>query len=195
VLGRVLVTLVPSEPETHGLLALMLHCQARRKARHSSEGRFIPLDRQDTDRWSRPLMEEAEEHLRLAAASDRMERFQLEAAIQSVHARRAVTGETDWQAIALLYEGLVRLAPGIGARVGRAVALAQAGDPVTGLKALGDIPADRVTTYQPYWAARGHLLHLAGRSHEARQAWERAMGLTDDPSLRHYLSERIAASA
>jgi predicted RNA polymerase sigma factor len=139
-------------------------------------------------------MEEAEEHLRLAAAFDRMGRFQLEAAIQSVHARRAVTGETDWQAIALLYEGLVRVAPGIGALVGRAVALAQAGDPVTGLEALGDIPADRVTTYQPYWAARGHLLHLAGRNDEARQAWERALGLTDDPSLRHYLSERIAAS-
>jgi RNA polymerase sigma-70 factor, ECF subfamily len=89
----------------------------------------------------------------------------------------------------------VRVAPGIGALVGRAVALAQAGDPVTGLEALGDIPADRVTAYQPYWAARGHLFHLAGLNHEARQAWERAMGLTDDPSLSRYLSERIAAGA
>jgi predicted RNA polymerase sigma factor len=195
VLGRVLLTLVPSEPETHGLLALMLNCQARRKARHSSEGRFIPLDRQDTDQWSRPLMEEAEEHLRLAAAFDRMGRFQLEAAIQSVHARRAVTGETDWQAIALLYEGLVRVAPGIGALVGRAVALGQAGDPVTGLTALDDISPDRIASYQPYWAARGHLLHLLGKSSDAREVWQRAVGLTDDPALRQYLMGRIGGSA
>ena len=192
VLGRVLVTLMPSEPEAHGLLALMLHCQARRNARHGGDGRFIPLDRQDANQWSRPLMEEAEEHLRLAATSNRLGRFQLEAAIQSVHARRSVTGETDWQAIALLYEGLVRIAPGTGALVSRAVALAHAGDPAMGLGTLDDIPADRVDTYQPYWAARGHLLHLVGESAGARQAWERAMGLTDDPALRQYLTERIA---
>jgi predicted RNA polymerase sigma factor len=192
VLGRVLVTLMPAEPEAHGLLALMLHCQARRKARHSGDGRFIPLDRQDANQWSRPLMEEAEEHLRLAATSNRLGRFQLEAAIQSVHARRASSGETDWEAIALLYEGLARIAPGIGALVGRAVALGQAGDPGAGLDSLDDIPADRIATYQPYWAARGHLLHLLGDSNDARKAWEYALGLTADPALRQYLAGRIA---
>jgi RNA polymerase sigma-70 factor, ECF subfamily len=191
VLGRVLVTLMPSEPEAHGLLALILHCQARRRARYSGDGRFIPLDRQDASQWSRPLMEEAEEHLRLAATSNRLGRFQLEAAIQSVHARRAVTGETDWQAIALLYEGLARVAPGIGSLIGRAVALAQAGDPAAGLRALDDIAGDRIVTYQPYWAARGHLSHLLGNSSDARKAWEHALGLTDDPALRQYLAERI----
>jgi len=191
VLGRVLVSLMPSEPEAHGLLALMLHCQARRKARHTTEGFYIPLDRQDTSRWSWPLMQEAEEHLRLAASFNCMGRFQLEAAIQSVHARRAVTRETDWQAIALLYEGLVRIAPLIGSLVGRAVALAQAGDPAAGLGALDAIPPGRIATYQPYWAARGHLLHLLHRNDEARKAWEYAAGLTDDPALRRYLTERI----
>ena len=69
-----------------------------------------------------------------------------------------MTGKTDWQAIALLYEGLVRIAPRIGSLVGRAVALAQAGDPAAGLGALDDISPDRIASYQPYWAARGHLV-------------------------------------
>jgi RNA polymerase sigma factor (sigma-70 family) len=195
VLGRVLVKLMPAEPEAHGLLALMLHCQARREARHSCDGRFISLDRQDTNQWSRPLMDEAEQHLHVASDLNRLGRFQLEAAIQSVHARRAVTGETDWQAIALLYEGLARIAPGIGSLVGRAVALAQAGDPVTGLTALDDISSDRIASYQPYWAARAHLLHLLGKSSDAIEAWQRAVGLTDDPALRQYLMGRIGESA
>jgi RNA polymerase sigma-70 factor (ECF subfamily) len=194
-LGRVIVSLMPREPEAHGLLALMLHCQARRNARRNDEGRFIPLDRQDTNNWSRPLMAEAEEHLRDAASFNQMGRFQLEAAIQSVHARRAMTGETDWQAIALLYEGLARIAPGIGLLVGRAVALVQAGDPVAGLGALDDIAPERIASYQPYWAARGHVLRLLGKNSEARTAWLRALGLTDDPALRQYLMERINESA
>ena len=193
-LGRVMVNLMPSEPEAHGLLALMLHCQARRAARHDHDSRYIPLDRQDTDLWSHPLITEAEEHLHVAAGFGRVGRFQLEAAIQSVHAQRAVTGETDWHAVALLYEGLVRIAPGIGSLVGRAVALAQSGDPAAGLGALDDIPADRIASYQPYWAARGHLLHLLGYSAEARKAWERAIGLADDRALRQYLIERVAES-
>jgi predicted RNA polymerase sigma factor len=86
-----------------------------------------------------------------------------EAAIQSVHARRASSGETDWQAIALLYEGLARIAPGIGALVGRAVALGQAGDPGAGLDSLDNIPSDRIATYQPYWAARGQPASFVGR--------------------------------
>lgn len=192
VLGRVMLNLMPSEPEAHGLLALMLYCQARRDARRGEGGRFIPLDQQDTALWSQPLIAEAERHLSLAASSSRMGRFQLEAAIQSAHARRAVTGETDWQAIALLYEGLVRIAPRIGSLVGRAVALAQAGDPGTGLEALDDIARDRIASYQPYWAARGHLLYLLGKTDDARKAWQRAIGLTDDPALRQYLMERIA---
>ncbi len=194
VLGRVMVSLMPSEPEPHGLLALMLHCQAHRHARRGEEGHFIPLDKQDTDKWSRPLISEAEEHLSVAAGFSRMGRFQLEAAIQSVHAQRAVTGETDWQAIALLYEGLVRVAPGIGSLVGRAVALAQAGDPGAGLTALAEISPDRIGSYQPYWAARAFLLHSLGNDAEARNAWQRAIGLTEDPALRQYLMERIAES-
>jgi RNA polymerase sigma-70 factor (ECF subfamily) len=191
-LGRLLVQLMPREPEAHGLLALMLHCQARQGARHAGDGQFIPLDQQDTTKWSGELMREAEEHLQTAAGFKSLGRFQLEAAIQSVHAGRARTGRTEWPEIALLYAGLIQIAPGIGSLVGRAVALAQAGQPAAGLAALDAIPPDRIVSYQPYWAARGHLLHLLEQTDEARQAWERAAGLTDDPALRQYCARRAA---
>jgi len=189
-IGRTLVQLMPDEPESRGLLALMLHCEARRAARFNSTGEFVPLDEQDATLWSQPMMDEAEQHLHCAAGFKQLGRYQLEAAIQSVHASRAKSGHTDWREIALLYEGLVRIAPGIGSLVGRAVALAQAGDPAAGLAALEELPRDRVTSYQPYWAARGHLLHLLNRKDEAQGAFTRAAGLTDDPALREYLFKR-----
>jgi RNA polymerase sigma factor (sigma-70 family) len=186
-IGETLVQLMPGEPEAQGLLALMLHCEARRAARYRSNGEFVPLDQQDTALWSQPMIDEAEKHLRSAAAFKRMGRYQLEAAIQSVHANRAVSGCTDWPEIALLYEGLVQIAPRIGSLVGRAVALAQAGKPAAGLAALEEIPASRVADYQPYWAACGHLLQLLNQRDEARKAFTRAATLTDDPALREYL--------
>lgn len=191
-IGRTLIQLMPAEPEAHGLLALMLHCEARRAARYTSGGRFVPLDQQDTTLWSRPLMAEAESHLRSAAAFKRMGRYQLEAAIQSIHASRASTGNIDWREILLLYKGLVQIAPGIGSLVGRAVALAQAVEPAAGFAALEEVPAGRVEGYQPYWAARGHLLQLLNRRNEAHQAFARAASLTDDPALREYLLKRSA---
>lgn len=189
-LGRMLVQLMPAEPEAHGLLALMLHCEARREARFTREGVFVPLDEQDTTRWSREVMAEAEKHLRLASSGHRLGRYQLEAAIQSIHADRAVSGRIDWGEILLLYEGLVKIAPTIGSWVGRAVAMAQAGDAAAGFAALGEIPEERVRDYQPYWAARGHLLHLLHRNAEAREALTRAASLTDDPALRAHLFKR-----
>ena len=192
-LGRMLTQLMPREPEVHGLLALMLHCEARREARYTSDSEFVPLDRQDTALWSQSMIDEAEMHLRSAAAFKQMGRYQLEAAIQSVHASRAKTGRIDWKEIALLYEGLVRIAPAIGPLVGRAVAIAQAGDPAAGFAALEQIPSDPTATYQPYWAARGHLLRLLNRKDEAGQAFTRAASLTDDPGLRDYLFKRAAA--
>jgi predicted RNA polymerase sigma factor len=190
-IGRTLVQWMPAEPEAHGLLALMLHCEARCAARYSNQGEFVPLDQQNTARWSQPMMEEAERHLRSAAGFKRMGRYQLEAAIQSIHASRATSGCVDWPEVALLYEGLVRIAPGIGSLVGRAVALAQAGQPAAGLVALEEIPANRIADYQPYWAARGHLLELLNRK-EASNAFSRAASLTEDPALREYLHKRSA---
>ena len=186
-IGRTLVHLLPAEAEAHGLLALMLHCEARRAARYTSDGEFVPLDQQDTALWSRTMADEAESHLRSASALKRMGRYQLEAAIQSIHASRVGTGRIDWPQIALLYEGLVQIAPVIGSLVGRAVALAQSGKPAAGLAALDEIPANRVADYQPYWAARGYLLQLLNQKGEAQQAFSRAASLTDDAALRKYL--------
>jgi len=94
-LGRVLLQLMPGDAEVQGLLALMLHCEARRPARRGQDGRYVPLSEQDPKQWSLPLMEEAERHLSEAFKLGRSGRFQLEAAIQSVHAGRARTGRTD----------------------------------------------------------------------------------------------------
>ena len=124
--------------------------------------------------------------------SSSMGRYQLEAAIQSVHASRAKTGRIDWKEIALLYEGLMRIAPGIGSLVGRAVAIAQTGELAAGFAALEQIPADQTADYQPYWAARGHLLRLLNRNDEAVEAYNRAASLTDDSALREYLLQRSA---
>jgi predicted RNA polymerase sigma factor len=193
-IGRTLVQLMPTEPEARGLLALMLHCEARRGARYTRNGEFVPLDKQDTSLWLQAMIEEAEELLRSAAGQKRLGRYQLEAAIQSIHAHRAVSGCIDWEEILLLYEGLVRIAPGIGALVGRVVALAEAGKPMEGIAALDEIPSERIANYQPYWAARGHLLHLLNRKDEAQEAYTRAASLTDDSALRAYLLRRSAES-
>jgi predicted RNA polymerase sigma factor len=187
-LGRLVVQLLPDEPEAAGLLALMLHCEARRAARRDASGAYVPLTRQDVTRWSRAMIEDAEHVLAEASRAKRPGRFQLEAAIQSVHVRRATTGRTDWEDIALLYEGLVRIAPTVGARVAQAAALAEARGATAGLSTLEAIPAEAIDTYQPYWALRGHLLRSLGRSDEARDAYARAIGLSEDPAVREFLS-------
>ena len=187
-LGRLVTTLLPDEPEADGLVALMLHCEARREARRDAGGGYVPLNLQDVARWSRPMIEEAEARLLAASKAKRPGRFQLEAAIQSVHARRAVTGSTDWEAIALLYEGLVRLAPTTGARVGQAAALAEARGAEAGLAALEGIPKEDIGAYQPYWALTAHLLKRLGRAGASRRAYERAVGLSEDPAVRGFLA-------
>jgi RNA polymerase sigma-70 factor (ECF subfamily) len=102
-----------------------------------------------------------------------------------------VSGEIDWEEIALLYEGLVRIAPRIGLLVGRAVALAEAFNAKMGLAALEALAADeRVATYQPYWAARAHVFARLGKSEDAKVAFERAASLTEDARMRRYLLRR-----
>src|SRR5882762_5422907 len=125
-LARVLLGLMPKEAEVHGLLALMLHCEVRRAARRAPDGRYVPLSEQDCQKWSRPLMEEAERHLGEASSRRCTGRFQLEAAIQSVHAERARSGKIQWNAIMMFYEELIRISPTLGTRTGYAAAVAEA---------------------------------------------------------------------
>jgi predicted RNA polymerase sigma factor len=194
-LARVLLQLLPDEPEAQGLLALMLYCEARRPARRAPNGDYVPMSEQDTRLWSAPMILEAEQTLAAAAARQRAGRFQLEAALQSAHTERARTGRTDWDGIAILYEGLVRLAPTVGAVVGRAAALGEASGPEAGLLALESIDVDSVTCYQPYWAVRAHLLRRLLRTREAIDAFDRAIGLTEEPAIRQFLLRRRARAS
>ena len=189
-LARVLCDQVPEDPEVHGLLALMLHCEARRPARRSADGKFVPLSEQDPREWLAPLMDEAERELVAAARHARPGRFQLEAAIQSVHAERAHSGQTDWKAIKRFYDQLVLIAPSLGAAVGRAAAHAEADGAQAGLALLDAIDSEVVTSYQPYWAVRAHLLRESKRAREAKDAFDRAIGLSEDDAVRSFLLKR-----
>jgi RNA polymerase sigma-70 factor (ECF subfamily) len=194
-LARVLLQLMPSEGEVQGLLALMLHCEARRPARRGPDGRYIPLSEQDPNLWSLPVMEEAERHLAEAFQRGRIGRFQLEAAIQSVHAERARSGRTDWSAIVLFYEQLIRLSPALGTRAGYAAAAAEANGPEAGLAVLESIDPDAVSHYQPYWAVRAHVLEKLGKTAEASDAYDRAIGLSEDPAVREFLLQKRGQSS
>jgi RNA polymerase sigma-70 factor (ECF subfamily) len=190
-LGRLLVQLMPAEPEAKGLLALMLHCEARRNARRMHDGAYVPLLEQDVTRWSRETMDEAERWLSDASQAKRFGRFQFEAAIQSAHAQRARTGKTDWDTIALLYEGLVSLSPTVGARLGHSAAVAEAKGPENGWTLLQAISPAEAADYQPYWALTAHLLTRMHRSSEAAAAYSRAIGLCEDPAMREFLRQRM----
>ena len=189
-LARVLLHLMPGEAEVHGLLALMLHCEARRTARRGPDGRYVPLSEQDCRKWFVPLMEEAERHLNEASSRGRSGRFQLEAAIQSVHAERARSGGIQWNAIMVFYEQLIRISPTLGTRTGYAAAVAEAKGAETGLAALDGIDLDEVSSYQPYWAVRAHLLQRVGDTPAALDAFDRAIGLAEDPAVRQFLLQR-----
>jgi predicted RNA polymerase sigma factor len=189
-LARVVRERLPDEPEVRGLLSLMLFCDARRAAGRSQGGRYVPLSEQDPADWSAPEMQEAEAELAEAARFGRVGRFQLEAAIQSVHVDRARTGRTDWAAIVMFYDQLVRVAPTLGARVAQAAAVAEASGPADGMALLDALGIPVVATYQPYWAVRAHLLGSLDRLAEAAAAYDRAIGLTEDPAVRRFLLDR-----
>ena len=191
-LARVLLQLVPGEAEAQGLLALMLHCEARRAARRDRGGRYVPLSEQDPNLWSLPLIEEAERHLAEASKCGQPGRFQLEAAIQSVHAERVRSGRVEWTAIVGFYEQLNRISPTIGMRTGYAAALAEAKEAERGLAVLDALNPDAVSCYQPYWAVRAHLLESLGRDAEAQHAYDRAIGLAEDPAVREFLLQKRA---
>jgi RNA polymerase sigma-70 factor (ECF subfamily) len=140
------------------------------------------------------MIEDAEQYLSVAAEGAQLGRFQLEAAIQSAHAQRACTGHTDWEAIALIYEALVHVAPTIGALVGRAAAVAEARGAEAGWGMLEAIPTDAVKSYQPYWAVAAHLLKRMQRASDAQAAYSRAIGLCEDPAMREFLIRQSRAS-
>ncbi|MBW8907139.1 MAG: RNA polymerase subunit sigma-70 [Betaproteobacteria bacterium] len=191
-LGRLIATLLPEAPEALGLLALMLHADARRHARRSAAGEFVPLAAQDPARWDRALIDEAEALLLRASAMRAPGRFQLEAAVQSAHAARRLTGKTDWSAIVQLYDALLAITGSVVVAINRAVAIAETRGAAAGLAELEPLADDaRLAQYQPYWAARAALLARAGNAAAAAAAYQRAIGLESDPALRAFLQREL----
>jgi len=190
-LGRVVTELLPSEPEALGLLALMLHAEARRPARRNPQGDYVPLAEQDSSLWDAQMIEEAEALLHRASNLDVIGRYQLEAALQSAHVHRRRTGQSNWQEVVQLYDALLAIVVSPVVAINRALAIAELHGPSVALEALQKVAADaRLADYQPYWAARAELLAKTSSHDEARQAYEIAIGLESDPAVRHFLQQR-----
>jgi RNA polymerase sigma-70 factor (ECF subfamily) len=195
-LCRIVTELLPDEPEAFGLLALMLYAEARRAARRGPEGAYVPLRDQDTRRWDAEMIAQAEAALLRASGIGRIGRYQLEAAIQSAHVERHLTGATNWPAILTLYNALFARTGSPVAALNRALALAAVDGPEAALRTLDELAEDnRLLDYQPYWAARADLLARSGRTPEADHAYERAIGLERDPAVRQFLEQRRASLA
>jgi RNA polymerase sigma-70 factor (ECF subfamily) len=190
-LAVTLAGLLPAEPEALGLAALLSLSLARSAARGAPD-EYVPLEEQDPAAWDAVLIREGERYLRRAHALRSIGRFQLEAAIQSVHCARASTGVTDWVALRQLYTALLQVAPTLGARVAHAATIGRTDGPHAGLAALDAITDAALQRFQPAWATRAHLLALAGRAKEARAAYDRAISLTTEPAVRRYL-QRVAS--
>ena len=188
-LATTLAELLPGEPEALGLAALISLSLARRPARGTAD-EFVPLDEQDPSLWDAELVRLGERYLHQARALGRMGRFQIEAAIQSVHCARATAGVTDWRALRTLHAALVSIAPTLGARVAHAAAIGRVEGARAGLNALDAITDVAAQRFQPAWATRAHLLAVAGRADEAAGAYQRAISLTTDDGARRYLERR-----
>ncbi len=189
-LARLVTHLLPDEAEAYGLMALMLFCEARRPARRTPDGAYVALSAQDVGLWDAAMIGDAKAALATAASHQKLGRYQLEAAIQSLHARRRDGDAVNWRSVADLYASLVAMAPTVGAMVGRAAAIAEADEATAGLAALDAINGDRVNGYQPYWAVRADVLGKLDRVAAARDAYTRALGLTEDGAVRAYLQKK-----
>ena len=189
-LAETLALLVPDEPEALGLASLICLSMARAPARVDSSGAMVPLPDQDTSRWDAALIERGERYLVRAHQVGRIGRFQLEAAIQSVHCDRRNTGLTDWQALRKFHTALADIAPTLGAAVSLAVVIGETDGPTAGLAILDELDSPQARRFQPAFAARAHLRARAGDTLGAAEALDRAISLTTDPATRAYLQRK-----
>jgi RNA polymerase sigma-70 factor (ECF subfamily) len=191
-IGSVLVELMPDEPEAMGLLALMLLTDARRDARTRPDGSMVRLSEQDRTRWNRDQIVEGHALVRACLRRDRPGPFQIQAAIAAVHADATTAGRTDWGQIVALYDQLLAVQPTAVVALNRAVAVGERSGAEAGLEVLDSIDVERLVEYQPFHAARADLLVRAGRTSEARVAYDRAIELTANPTERAFLEARRA---
>jgi RNA polymerase sigma-70 factor (ECF subfamily) len=195
-LGHLVATLLPDEAEVLGLLALMLYTEARRGARRDANGEYVPLASQDTALWDSAMLEHAELLLRRASALGSFGRYQLEAALQSAHVHRRLTGVANWAHVVQLYDALLELSGSPVVAINRALAIAELRGAEVALAAIEVVSSDpRLIEYQPYWAARAALLARTGAVTEARHAYDVAIGLERDPAVRRFLQQARAHHA
>jgi RNA polymerase sigma-70 factor (ECF subfamily) len=188
-LGRVLWELMSDEPEVAGLLALMLLLDSRRNARVNRAGDLVRLKDQDRSRWNEPRILEGTALLEHALATRRVGRYQIEAAIAAVHAGAGRPEETDWHEIAILYGELARVFPSPVVTLNQAVAVGEAHSTEAGL-ALTDEVASALEEYYLFHATRAELFYRQSRYVEARQAYDRAIGLAANDRERAHLIKR-----
>ena len=191
-LTRVLVAMLPREPEASGLLALMLLTDARRAARVDESGEAVLLEEQDRSLWDRELIAEGLELSRTAAAGGPAGPYTVQARIAAVHAEATDAAETDWLRIARLYAWLAEIAPGPVIELNRAVAVAMSEGPEQGLELIESI--EGLDGYQPLYTARADLLRRLGRNGEAAAAYRQALELTSNAVERRFLERRLAES-
>jgi RNA polymerase sigma-70 factor (ECF subfamily) len=191
-LGRLLLSLMPDEPEVLGLLALMLLIDSRRAVRTDASGDLVTLDEQDRSLWDRQQIDEGRELAERSLRTRRPGPYQLQAAIAALHAEPQRPEDTDWTQIALLYSELLRRAPSAVVELNRAVAVAMAFGPEAGLKLIDELAeSGQLGDYYLMHAGRADLLRRAGRKAEAATAYERALALCNNPVETRYLRRRL----
>ena len=187
-LARLLVRLMPDEPEVHGLLALLLLTESRRAARTDAEGRVVRLADQDRSRWDRELIAEGQAIVRACLRRNLPGPYQIQAAIAAVHSE----GVTDWDQVVALYDQLLTFAPSPVVALNRAIAIAERDGPDAGLPLIDGLELDG---YHLFHAARAELLSRVGRRAEAVEAFDRALALTTNGAERELLHRLRAAAS
>ena len=191
-LGRVLVQLSPDEPENIGLLALMLLQDSRRQARIDERGELVTLEEQDRSLWDRNQIDEGLTLVEQALRRGQAGPYQLQAAIAAVHAEARTAGNTDWSQIGALYRALMRLNPSPIIALNYAAAVAMSEGPAEGLRLIDSAASSgKLNNYYLFHAARADLLRRLGRNDEAREAYSRALELTNNQVEQQYMRRRL----
>jgi RNA polymerase sigma-70 factor (ECF subfamily) len=191
-LGRVLVELMPNGPEAVGLPALMLLLEARRPARATAEGALVPLADQDRSLWNRGLIAEGQAMVRDCLRRNQPGPYQIQAALNAVHADAAPAAETDWWQILQLYNQLLMIGPSPIVAVNRAVAVAEVEGPDAALTSLDGLDLEN---YYLFHAVRADMLRRLGRDDKAATAYDAAIARTNNLTEREYMQRRLGGLA